>query len=85
VLLPATDEEEALQVCERLRQGVQGLVAQNLGGEALSLSITLGLALLGRDESIEQALLRADRAMYDGKQAGRNRVVLAGQDGAGAL
>ncbi len=84
LLLPAT-EEEAIQVCERLRQGVQALAAQNLAGEALGVSITLGVALLQRDESIEQALARADRALYEGKQAGRNRVVLAGQDGAPVL
>jgi len=85
LLLPATEEEEAIQVCERLRQGVQALAAQNLAGEALSVSITLGVALLQRDESIEQALVRADRALYEGKQVGRNRVVLAGQDGAPVL
>lgn len=82
LLLPATEEEEALRVCERLRRGVQALAAQNVAGEALGVSITLGVALLQRDESIEQALVRADRALYEGKQAGRNRVVLAGQDGA---
>lgn len=85
MLLPATEEEEAIRVCERLRQGVQALAAQNLAGEALGVSITLGVALLQRDESIEQALVRADRALYEGKQAGRNRVVVAGQDGAPVL
>lgn len=85
VLLPATEEDEAMQVCERLRQGVHALSEQNLGGEALSVSITLGVALLRRDEAIEQALVRADRALYEGKQAGRNRVVLAGHDGTPAL
>ena len=85
LLLPATEEEEAIHVCERLRQGVQALAGQNLAGEALGVSITLGVALLQRDESIEQALVRADRALYEGKQAGRNRVVLAGQDGVPVL
>jgi len=85
LLLPATEEEEAVRVCERLRHAVQALAGQNLAGEALGVSITLGVALLQRDESIEQALVRADRALYEGKLAGRNRVVLAGQDGEPAL
>lgn len=85
VLLPSTEAEEALQVCERLRQNVQALSSQNLAGADLSISITLGVAVLQPGESIEQVLVRADRAMYEGKQAGRNRVVLAGQDGAPAL
>jgi len=49
------------------------------GRRGLELSLTLGLAELQNGESIEQALMRADRALYEGKQAGRNRVVLAGQ------
>lgn len=79
MLLPATDEDEAIQVCERLRASVQDL---GLAHEqrAVSLTITLGVSLLARDETVEQALARADRALYRGKQAGRNRVVLAGQD-----
>ncbi len=85
VLLPATDTGEALRVCERLRQGVQVLSTQNLGGVALPLTITLGVAVLQPGESIEQVLVRADRALYEGKQAGRNRVVLAGHEGPPAL
>lgn len=78
VLLPATELDEAQQVAERLRAAVQALVEVE-GRRELRLSLTLGLAELQPGESIEQALVRADRALYEGKQAGRNRVVLAGQ------
>lgn len=78
VLLPSTELDEALQVAERLRVAVQAL-AEVDGRRGLGLSITLGLAELQQGEGIEQALVRADRALYDGKQGGRNRVVLAGQ------
>lgn len=79
VLLPATEADEAQQVADRLRVGVQAL-AEVEGRSGLGLSITLGVAELQPGESIEQALMRADRALYEGKQAGRNRVVLAGHD-----
>ena len=78
VLLPGTQLDEATQVAERLRTAVQSLVEVD-GRRGLELSLTLGLAELQNGESIEQALMRADRALYEGKQAGRNRVVLAGQ------
>ena len=78
VLLPGTELDEAQQVADRLRAAV-GELADVDGRASVSLSITLGLAELQPGESIEQALRRADRALYDGKQAGRNRVVLAGQ------
>jgi len=76
VLLPGTELDEAQQVAERLRAGVHALVELE-GRRDLGLSITLGLAELQPGESIEQALMRADRALYEGKQAGRNRVILA--------
>lgn len=78
VLLPGTELDEAQQVAERLRANVHALVEVD-GQRELSLGITLGVAELQSGESIEQALMRADRALYEGKQAGRNRVVLAGQ------
>jgi diguanylate cyclase (GGDEF)-like protein len=78
VLLPGTELDEAQQVADRLREAV-GELAEIEGRGGLSLSITLGLAELEPGESIEQALRRADQALYEGKQAGRNRVVLAGQ------
>jgi len=77
VLLPATERGEAQQVADRLRVAVQAL-AEVEGCRDLGLSITMGVAELQPGETIEQALMRADQALYDGKQAGRNRVVLAG-------
>ena len=78
LLLPGTELDEAQQVAERLRAGVNALVEVE-GRRGLSLSITLGLVELRRGEAVEQALVRADRALYEGKQAGRNRVISARQ------
>jgi diguanylate cyclase (GGDEF)-like protein len=78
VLLPATEQDEALQVADRLRVGVHALVDIE-GRTGMGLSMTVGVVELQPGETIEQALMRADRALYEGKQAGRNRVVLAGQ------
>ncbi|MBI2732975.1 MAG: GGDEF domain-containing protein [Aquabacterium sp.] len=77
MLLPSTDEAEALAVSERLRQAIEqiDLVHQH---QLVPISITLGVSLLAKGETIEQALARADQALYKGKTAGRNRVILAG-------
>ncbi len=78
MLLPGTDEDEAEQVAQRLRESV-GSLSVDAGAVPRPLSITRGVTVLGREESVEQALARADRALYLGKQAGRNRVVVAAQ------
>ncbi|MBH1988013.1 MAG: GGDEF domain-containing protein [Burkholderiales bacterium] len=85
VLLPATDVQEAMRVADRLRGAVEALpelgeLREFAGLAGLGLTLTLGVASLRPGETVEQALVRADRALYDGKQAGRNRVLLAAQD-----
>lgn len=79
MLLPSTDEEEALRVSERVREAIAqiDLVHQH---QLVPISITLGVSLLSPGETIEQALARADQALYKGKTAGRNRVILAGHE-----
>jgi diguanylate cyclase (GGDEF)-like protein len=79
MLLPEADARAALLAAERVRHSVQALAVQHKG-QHLPLTITLGVSVLARGETIEQALARADRALYRGKQEGRNRAVLAGQD-----
>jgi diguanylate cyclase (GGDEF)-like protein len=78
VLLPGTEQEEARHVAERLRRLVQqiGTLPEGL---PVALSITLGVSVLAPGESIEHALARADRALYEGKESGRNRVILAAE------
>jgi diguanylate cyclase (GGDEF)-like protein len=69
-LLPETDLEAARLAAERARSSTTD------GPESsLSVSITLGVAVVSHD--LHEAIEAADRAMYEGKRAGRNRVVLA--------
>jgi diguanylate cyclase len=72
VVLPDTDLAAALRVAERVREAVQQL---SLASVASSLSMTLGVSSLRDGESLEDAIARADAAMYRGKLDGRNRCV----------
>jgi diguanylate cyclase (GGDEF)-like protein len=73
VLLSATPHEAAHVVAERLRAAVE---AQASGDGAIPLPVTLsiGLATLREVESPRCLLLRADRALYQAKADGRNRL-----------
>jgi len=74
-LLPETGLEAALQVAERLRVAVAGMGLVH-GGTPLAVTISLGVAqAAGPEETLEALLKRADQAMYEAKQSGRNRVV----------
>ncbi len=77
VLLNNTSEPGASLLAERIRQNIANLVIA-VEGSTLSLTISLGTAILGESENGEELLQRADEALYQAKNSGRNRVFSAG-------
>jgi len=65
-LLPRTDLGEAEVLAERLRARVQE------AGSDASVTASIGVAML--EDDVRRALLRADVALYEAKDAGRNVV-----------
>lgn len=45
--------------------------------EKLLITFSCGIALRGPDEKLPTLMARADRAMYEAKRSGKNRVVIA--------
>lgn len=80
VLLPRTTLEDAEQVAEKIRSLVeQTLFPGGQGQPGGHLTISIGVATLESDESGPNLLARADIALYEAKDSGRNRVVMARQ------
>lgn len=74
ILMPGSDMAAAQIFAERMRQTVADTPLV-LGGDSITVTATIGLsALSSSDTGPEQAIARADKAMYQGKNAGRNRV-----------
>ncbi len=75
VLLPGLDLEQARQVAEKMRASVSDHPIETVGG-LVPVTISLGAAQLDRqrDEDIDSLLERADKALYDAKETGRNQV-----------
>jgi two-component system cell cycle response regulator len=68
----------ATMVAERLRRRIAGEpFSIEQGASTIEVTISIGLAALGRDENAAQVLKRADQALYRAKRDGRNRVVPA--------
>ena len=80
VLLPGLVLYEALTVGERLRAVVASAPLQ-YAGTAIPMSVSIGIAEWGGAlEDSSRLLMRADAALYQAKDQGRNRVAMAGAD-----
>jgi two-component system cell cycle response regulator len=78
VVMPDTAKERALRIAERLRRNVAKAPVVHEGKE-IPVTISIGIADLWPNESTAgNAMKRADMAMFEAKQTGRNRVVVAG-------
>lgn len=76
-MLPDTSQPNAVRLAARTRQAVRDLQITH-GPHTVGITISVGVAQLGRHESVHAWLERADQALYQAKQQGRDRVVAAG-------
>ncbi|HEY4697011.1 MAG: diguanylate cyclase [Gallionellales bacterium RIFCSPHIGHO2_02_FULL_57_16] len=77
LLMQTQSPEEAASAAKRLINVVRDapvLIPQN---KPLAMTITIGLSLAGQDEKLDSVIERADRALFEGKRAGRDRYVIA--------
>ncbi len=75
-LLPATGGDAGREFAERVRQTIAGREV-DWTGESIHFTISLGVATLVEGESLHDAIVRADRALYRSKGGGRDRVSMA--------
>lgn len=77
IVLPATDEERAVKLAERIKETVERrqYVYESI---LLSITLTLGVSVMhGDNDTVDSIIKQADALMYDGKRAGRNRIVFS--------
>lgn len=75
VLLPNTELAEGMELAEmlRIRTG-EGAHRVEVREGMVSVSFSIGVAAAEIGDTVETLLARADRALYQAKQGGRNRV-----------
>jgi diguanylate cyclase (GGDEF)-like protein len=72
ILLPNTDLQGALAIANKLKDAIS---ADPIGQpDGVSVSVTGGVALINHNDTFETLFKRADDALYQGKQNGRNQI-----------
>ncbi len=74
VVLSNSTEQQAMSIAERFRRHMEDAMV-TCAGESIKVTVSIGVARYRQGESQEAWIERADRAMYQAKQAGRNRIV----------
>lgn len=73
ILWGVHDLDEAVQVATGIRHAVAEPI--DLPGGAVSVSLSVGVTIAQSGEDADILVARADRAMYEAKRAGRDRIV----------
>jgi diguanylate cyclase len=81
VLLPKADLHTGQLAAEKVLQGISRTNFDvGVRGERVSITFSMGVAVIHDGDSAESVLKRADDALYRAKQSGRNQVQLEGAD-----
>ncbi len=82
ILLPFTKINEAQMVAERLRQTVENKVidiskvAPDCEEKNIKITLSLGIYEIKENDSDDDLMKKADKALYQAKNTGRNKVVI---------
>jgi diguanylate cyclase len=80
LLVGGMTTEILVMIAEKVRQAVQGHLFRDSQGQALSVTVSIGLALHDGHPDYQRLIATADDALYEAKRSGRNRHVLKGAD-----
>ena len=76
VILPHTEQSGALQVADEIRVGVKALEiahARSKVSHAITVSLGVATTIPNQGRSLEMLIMAADQALYQAKEAGRDR------------
>ena len=77
IVVPQTDLEGAKDCAERLRLAIESTSVEAGAEEPLQVTMSFGVAQLAEGETHKDLIGRADAALYQAKNAGRNQVVVS--------
>ena len=78
ILMPETQQDQALNVAEGVREAIASCPF-HFKEQPVSITTSFGIAEFFKGDNGEKVFSRADRALYQAKEEGRNRCVVASE------
>jgi diguanylate cyclase (GGDEF)-like protein/PAS domain S-box-containing protein len=72
ILLPESNQKQALATAEHLRETINNVIFTKVG----KISISIGITILKENERVKTFIKRLDDALYKAKKEGRNRSII---------
>ncbi|MCF7858140.1 MAG: diguanylate cyclase [Candidatus Cloacimonetes bacterium] len=72
-LLPGTDAKGGLTISEKIRKKIEKEKIKH-GENLLTFTMTFGVSTYTKGSTVDECITRADKALYQGKKTGKNRV-----------
>ncbi|MGE5626637.1 MAG: GGDEF domain-containing protein [Solirubrobacterales bacterium] len=76
ILLPETDKDNAIITAERIRAAIELMETDTSDGHKIKVTCSIGVTeIIEGDTTFDLMLSRADTALYEAKNTGRNKIV----------
>ncbi|GAA5315955.1 MAG: hypothetical protein AseanaTS_11600 [Candidatus Pelagadaptatus aseana] len=76
LLLPETDEQNAHEALDKIRQAIAAMPFR-FHQDPVTITLSIGLSQFRQGDTVEAVFERADKQLYVAKQQGRNRCLIA--------
>ncbi|NQT65816.1 MAG: GGDEF domain-containing protein, partial [FCB group bacterium] len=73
-LLPGTDNKGSKIITEKIRRKIEKEKIE-YKGSMISITMTFGICSFSKSITTDECISRADKALYEGKKSGKNRIV----------
>ncbi len=74
LIIPGSDSESAVEICERIRLSVGGKDL-NISDQTLRITVSIGVAVWDGQATLDELITLVDDALYKAKGLGRDRIV----------
>lgn len=77
IFLLGANKKSAYNVAEEIRKKIFSTPIKVKNNKKINISVSIGIAELIKEKTLEELIKKADQAMYRAKKSGKNRTVIA--------